>query len=68
VVILSSEYDRQVERFRQQLIKQFKQVEDGKKQAWLEATKKVSQYLENLTLKEEPEQQPKKWYKGRIRK
>jgi hypothetical protein len=67
VVILSSEYDRQVERFRQQLIKQFKQVEDGKKQAWLEATKKVSQYLENLTLKEEPEQQPKKWRKGRIK-
>ena len=63
-----NEYDRQVERFRQQLIRQFKQVEDRKKQAWLEATKKVSQYLENLTLKEEPEQQPKKWYKGRIRK
>jgi len=63
-----NEYDRQVERFRQQLIREFKQVEDGKKQAWLEATKKVSQYLENLTLKEEPEQQPKKWYKGRIRK
>jgi len=63
-----SEYDRQVERFRQQLIKEFRQVEDRKKQAWLEATKKVSQYLENLTLKEEPKQQPKKWYKGRIRK
>jgi hypothetical protein len=62
-----SEYDRQVERFRQQLIREFKQVEDRKKQAWVEATKKVSEYLENLTLKEEPERQPKKWRKGRIR-
>jgi hypothetical protein len=64
---MSGEYDRQVERFRQQLIRQFKQVEDRKKQAWVEATKKVSEYLENLTFKKEPEQQPKKWRKGRIR-
>jgi vacuolar-type H+-ATPase subunit D/Vma8 len=63
-----SEYDRQVETFRQQLIREFRQVEDRKKQAWLEASKKVSEYLENLTVKEEPEQQPKKWYKGKIRK
>jgi vacuolar-type H+-ATPase subunit D/Vma8 len=67
-MVSMSEYDKQVERFRQQLIREFRQVEDRKKQAWLEATKKVSQYLENLTVKEEPERQPKKWYKGRIRK
>jgi vacuolar-type H+-ATPase subunit D/Vma8 len=66
-MVSMSEYDKQVERFRQQLIREFRQVEDRKKQAWLEATKKVSQYLENLTLKEEPEQQPKKWRKGRIK-
>jgi hypothetical protein len=63
-----SEYDRQVERFRQQLIREFKQVEDRKKKAWLEATKKVSEYLENLNKKDvEESNKPKLWRKGRIK-
>ena len=72
MVILSSEYERQVREFQrilQQRIKILDEQKNKKEKEQVERmVKRVSEYLENLNKKEEPEQQPKKWRKGRIRK
>jgi recombinational DNA repair ATPase RecF len=71
VVILSSEYERQVREFQRILQQRIKILDEQKKKAEKEKLeklmKRVSEYLENLTVKEEPKEQPKKWRKGRIR-
>jgi tRNA C32,U32 (ribose-2'-O)-methylase TrmJ len=72
VVILSSEYERQVREFQRILQQRIKFLDEQKskkeKEQLQRMIKRVSEYLENLTVKEEPEQQPKKWRKGRIKR
>jgi hypothetical protein len=68
---MSDRYERQIKEFQRMLQQRIKILDEQKKKAEKEKLekliKRVSEYLENLTVKEEPEQQPKKWRKGRIR-
>ena len=70
--ILSEKYEEQVKQFAETLRARIQYLDEQKqkteKQKVEKLMKRISEYLENLTVKEEPEQQPKKWYKGRIRK
>jgi len=73
VVILSSEYERQVREFQrilQQRIKILDEQKNKKEKEQVERmVKRVSEYLENLNRKDvEVDDKPKKWFKGRIRK
>ena len=69
--ILSEKYEEQVKQFAETLRARIQYLDEQKqkteKQKVEKLMKRISEYLENLTVKEEPEQQPKKWYKGRIR-
>jgi hypothetical protein len=69
---MSEKYEQQVRQFAETLRARIQYLDGQKKKAEKEKLeklmKRVSEYLENLTLKEEPEQQPKKWRKGRIKK
>ena len=69
---MSEKYEQQVRQFAETLRARIRYLDEQKKKAEKEKLeklmKRVSEYLENLTLKEEHEQQPKKWRKGRIKK
>jgi predicted HNH restriction endonuclease len=73
VVILSTEYERQVREFQrilQQRIKILDEQKNKKEKEQVERmVKRVSEYLENLNRKDvEVDNKPKLWRKGRIRK
>jgi hypothetical protein len=69
---MSEKYEQQVKEFQRMLQQRIKFLDEQKNKKEKEQVermvKRVSEYLENLTVKEEPEQQPKKWYRGRVRK
>jgi hypothetical protein len=73
VVILSSEYERQVREFQRMLQQRIKFLDEQKnkkeKEQLQRMIKRVSEYLENLNKKDvEVDDKPKLWRKGRIRK
>jgi len=69
---MSEKYEQQVRQFAETLRARIQYLDEQKqkteKQKVEKLMKRVSEYLENLTVKEEPKEQPKKWRKGRIRK
>jgi len=68
---MNDRYEQQVREFQrilQQRIKFLDEQKNRKEREQVERMmKRVSEYLENLTKKEEYEQQPRKWRKGRIK-
>jgi len=71
VVILSSEYERQVKEFQRILQQRIKFLDEQKskkeKEQLQRMIKRVSEYLENLNKKDVEINKPKVWRKGRIR-